>query len=291
MRIPCRRHRITSAAGPRRLHLGAGARSPPATYTPRQIKAGEPLFATYCGFCHGRDAMGGETGPDLTRSELVADDVRRDKIKPIVRNGRPDKGMPPLNLTDADLTPIVAFVHDARTKAGSVRRRAAQVDETTWRRADARRGRSGTSTAPASAPAATRRKGTSPVSPIASRGSNCCSACSTPAGRGGRAQPGTRHRDAAVRRERRRPAGVPRRVHDRPARHQRLVPLVVHQRREVHRRQSARRARRSDHEIHRRRHAQRAGLFADAEGGGGAAKRRGQGRAGNSRARRRPRAP
>ena len=41
-----------------------------------------------CAFCHGRDAGGGEDGPDLTRSKLVADDVGGDKIGPVVRNGR-----------------------------------------------------------------------------------------------------------------------------------------------------------------------------------------------------------
>ena len=73
--------------------------------------------------------MGGATGPDLTRSELVADDAGGDKIKPVVRNGRPDKGMPPLNLGESDLTAIVAFVHDARTKAGSVVGARRRVDE------------------------------------------------------------------------------------------------------------------------------------------------------------------
>jgi cytochrome c oxidase cbb3-type subunit 3 len=73
--------------------------------------------------------MGGATGPDLTRSQLVADDAGGDKIKPVVRNGRPDKGMPPLNLGESDLTAIVAFVHDARTKAGSVVGARRRVDE------------------------------------------------------------------------------------------------------------------------------------------------------------------
>jgi cytochrome c oxidase cbb3-type subunit 3 len=63
--------------------------------------------------------MGGETGPDLTRSSLVAEDVRGDKIIPLVHTGRVDKGMPPQNLPDADLAAIVAFIHDAKTKADS----------------------------------------------------------------------------------------------------------------------------------------------------------------------------
>src|ERR1035438_4249139 len=41
---------------------------------------GKTLFARDCAFCHGRDAAGGESGPDLTRSRLVARDVRGDKI-------------------------------------------------------------------------------------------------------------------------------------------------------------------------------------------------------------------
>ena len=54
------------------------------TYPPEQVRAGAPLFAAQCGFCHGRDATGGQTGPDLTRSALVAEDVRGDKIGPVV---------------------------------------------------------------------------------------------------------------------------------------------------------------------------------------------------------------
>ena len=60
--------------------------------------AGESLFVQNCAFCHGRDAGGGEDGPDLTRSKLVAEDVAGDKIGPVVLNGRQDKGMPPLQV-------------------------------------------------------------------------------------------------------------------------------------------------------------------------------------------------
>src|ERR1700730_12634513 len=76
--------------------LARAAGQAPEAYPAAQVKAGEPLFGAYCGFCHGRDAMGGETGPDLTRSELVADDVKGYKIRPFVHNGRSDKGIPPL---------------------------------------------------------------------------------------------------------------------------------------------------------------------------------------------------
>jgi cytochrome c oxidase cbb3-type subunit 3 len=102
---------------------GASER-PPQTVTPQaypqeQVKAGQPLFLARCGFCHGPDAAGGETGPDLTRSTLVAEDVRGAKVIPLVREGRIDKGMPAFNLADTDLAAIVAFIHDRKTTAES----------------------------------------------------------------------------------------------------------------------------------------------------------------------------
>jgi cytochrome c oxidase cbb3-type subunit 3 len=95
---------------------------PPQTVTPQvysaeQIRAGEPKFVSQCGFCHGRDAAGDETGTDLTRSKLVAEDDRGDRIGPVVRAGRPDQGMPAFTVSDADLSAMVAFIHDRKTKA------------------------------------------------------------------------------------------------------------------------------------------------------------------------------
>jgi cytochrome c oxidase cbb3-type subunit 3 len=86
------------------------------TYPAEQIQAGQARFGAQCGFCHGRDAAGGETGPDLTRSRLVADDVRGDKIGPVVRQGRLEKGMPVFDLGETDLMAVVAYIHDQKTK-------------------------------------------------------------------------------------------------------------------------------------------------------------------------------
>ena len=89
----------------------------PQQYPPEQVEAGRTGFGAQCGFCHGRDAGGGEGGPDLTRSALVAADVRGDRINPVVRSGR--NAMPPFNLSDSDLTAIVAYIHDQKTQADS----------------------------------------------------------------------------------------------------------------------------------------------------------------------------
>jgi cytochrome c oxidase cbb3-type subunit III len=89
------------------------------TYPQAQIDAGQAVFLQNCAFCHGRDAGGGETGPDLTRSTVVAEDARGDKIGPVVHGGRADKGMPAFNLSEQDLAAVVAFIHDQKTKADS----------------------------------------------------------------------------------------------------------------------------------------------------------------------------
>ena len=75
------------------------------------IQRGSQQFQQSCAFCHGPDATGGR-GPDLIRSALVAHDVNGDLIGPVIHNGRPDKGMPPLPLNDDQIKAIAAFLHD-----------------------------------------------------------------------------------------------------------------------------------------------------------------------------------
>jgi cytochrome c oxidase cbb3-type subunit III len=113
----------------------------PQTYTADQIQTGELRFGAQCGFCHGRDAAGGEIGPDLTRSELVAQDVRGDKLGPLVRTGRVDAGMPAFQMSDAELIPIVAFLHrqmDQAATLGGGRRSVEPSDLATGNAADGR---------------------------------------------------------------------------------------------------------------------------------------------------------
>ena len=89
----------------------------PQQYPAAQVEAGRSQFASQCGFCHGRDAAGGAGGTDLTRSALVAEDVRGDRLGPVIRSGRPAEGMPAFALSDADLAAIVAFIHDQKRLA------------------------------------------------------------------------------------------------------------------------------------------------------------------------------
>jgi cytochrome c oxidase cbb3-type subunit III len=89
----------------------------PQSFSADQVREGERRFGSQCGFCHGKDAAGGESGPDLTSAELVAQDSRGDKLTPVIRAGRPNTGMPAFpNLTQGELNSIVAFLHTQMDK-------------------------------------------------------------------------------------------------------------------------------------------------------------------------------
>ncbi len=105
---------LSTSSAPGQTPPGGSASKPAA-----RLDTGNSLFQQHCAFCHGRDAAGGETGPDLTRSKIVETDVAGNKIAFIVRNGIPDKGMPKFALPDEDIAALVAFIHDRKTKAES----------------------------------------------------------------------------------------------------------------------------------------------------------------------------
>ena len=95
----------------------SAAASGPGTTVP--ASPGGSTYQQNCAFCHGRDAGGGESGPDLTRSKLVAQDVGGDKIAPVVSNGRPDNKMPKFNFSDAEMADLVKFIHAQAKLAAS----------------------------------------------------------------------------------------------------------------------------------------------------------------------------
>lgn len=84
--------------------------------------AGKADFQQTCGFCHGPDARGA-SGPDLLRSSLVSHDVNGNLIGAVIRNGRPEKGMPAFQLSDAEIHNIVQFLHAEAKVAASVSQR------------------------------------------------------------------------------------------------------------------------------------------------------------------------
>lgn len=87
---------------------------------PQAVARGGIAFKTYCSGCHGVAANGGPGAPDLVRSLVVLDDEKGILIAPVIREGRPDKGMPKLNLTEPQIADLVAWLH-ARTYAAGHR--------------------------------------------------------------------------------------------------------------------------------------------------------------------------
>jgi cytochrome c oxidase cbb3-type subunit III len=71
---------------------------------------GRHLFQQSCAFCHGTDATGAE-GPSLILSSVVRHDKEGDLIGSVIRNGRPEKGMPPIPLSPEQTASLVAFLH------------------------------------------------------------------------------------------------------------------------------------------------------------------------------------
>ena len=108
---------------------------------PEVVAKGAVLFAEHCAFCHGRDAAGGENGPDLTRSRVVASDVGGDHIAPVVRNGRIDNGMPAFSLADQDIAALVAFIHDRKIQAATHKGGRRGVDIADLQTGNAERGK------------------------------------------------------------------------------------------------------------------------------------------------------
>ena len=91
----------------------AGSKQDPTAY-----ERGGKMFATYCAGCHGTSGRGGPGAPDLIRSLLVLDDEKGILIAPVIREGRPDKGMPRLGLSEGQISDIVAWLHVQTYAAG-----------------------------------------------------------------------------------------------------------------------------------------------------------------------------
>jgi len=75
------------------------------------VDRGQKLFVANCAFCHGSNATGGNSGPNLVRSVLVLhDEGKGTEIGPVILNGRVDKGMPKFPFNEAQIKDIAAFL-------------------------------------------------------------------------------------------------------------------------------------------------------------------------------------
>ncbi len=91
----------------------AGSKENPAAF-----ERGAKAYAANCVGCHGATGRGSVGAPDLIRSILVLDDEKGILIAPVLRDGRPDEGMPKLNLSEQQIADIVAWLHVQTYSAG-----------------------------------------------------------------------------------------------------------------------------------------------------------------------------
>jgi cytochrome c oxidase cbb3-type subunit 3 len=83
----------------------------PQHFDAASVERGRAAFKSSCGFCHGEDATGNRA-PDLLRSISLSHDTNGEVVAPIIKNGRPDKGMPAFaTLNDKQIADIVHFLH------------------------------------------------------------------------------------------------------------------------------------------------------------------------------------
>jgi cytochrome c oxidase cbb3-type subunit 3 len=75
------------------------------------VDRGAQLLVRHCGFCHGSNARGAAGGPDLLRSPLVMEDENGKQLGEFLKVGRPDKGMPKVELTSEEVADLATFLH------------------------------------------------------------------------------------------------------------------------------------------------------------------------------------
>ena len=93
--------------------LVVGVRAQDSQFDQASVDRGKDVIVNQCGFCHGSNGRGGSSGPDLTRSELVQSDEGGKELGAFLRNGRPDKGMPAVELTAQQTKDVAEFLHSA----------------------------------------------------------------------------------------------------------------------------------------------------------------------------------
>ena len=102
---------LPSTPGTRATVVGSPAAIAASKQNPDAVERGGPLFVAKCGGCQGATAKGTNRAPDLVRSLLMLDDEKGLLVGPVIRNGRPDKGMPKPDVTEDQIADIVAWLH------------------------------------------------------------------------------------------------------------------------------------------------------------------------------------
>jgi PQQ-dependent dehydrogenase (methanol/ethanol family) len=93
-----------------------GGQNPPHGVS--KLAEGQRVYAKHCVGCHGADARGAEQAPGLI-GNLQAKSRSVAQLRELIRHGVPETGMPPFNLTAAQLDALAVFVHSLNSGAAN----------------------------------------------------------------------------------------------------------------------------------------------------------------------------
>jgi cytochrome c oxidase cbb3-type subunit 3 len=88
---------------------GRGARGAPQPDS-AAVARGLQIYTTNCTTCHGANGRGGDGGTDLTASAIVFANDDGKQFGEFLRVGRPERRMPPFQLTDGEVADVSAFI-------------------------------------------------------------------------------------------------------------------------------------------------------------------------------------
>jgi alcohol dehydrogenase (cytochrome c) len=87
-------------------------------------ESGRSIFESRCGVCHGADGNGGEFASSIVTRVAALRDA---ELANIIRSGVPGRGMPPVALTGAELTAVLAHLHTLRPSGPTRRERTIRL--------------------------------------------------------------------------------------------------------------------------------------------------------------------
>src|SRR5437870_10741213 len=109
-----------TAASASLTYLSAQGRGGPPP-DPAAVERGKGFYSANCSFCHGSQAQGTDQAPGLVRNTFLSQDRNGDVLGPIIKEGRPSKGMPAFSaLPPETITDIIAFLRSRVLEARGV---------------------------------------------------------------------------------------------------------------------------------------------------------------------------
>jgi cytochrome c oxidase cbb3-type subunit 3 len=108
---------LTALTAPGLSAQGRGGPPP----DPAAVERGKGFFSANCSFCHGSQAQGTNQAPGLVRNTFVNQDRNGSVLGPIIKEGRPAKGMPAFGaLPPETIADIIAFLRSRVLEARGV---------------------------------------------------------------------------------------------------------------------------------------------------------------------------